>query len=187
MIKISHLLKIVDVYRSAKRLTDASVGSYVFNDGKYIKRLRNGKEITVGRFNYALSWFSKNWPEGVPWPEDIPRPPVSEAQGGDVKQRKRKEKVMNENFVELKKLFDAEVERVAVKTSKIPAHLGGGERLAKAIVFINLLDGCSYEEARKIFRSLGAAFDEISRETFKVRASEVEDAFFNKRERLRMH
>jgi len=76
MIKIFHLLKVVDAYQKATGLADGTLGTYVFNDGKQVKRLRIGKDITVGRFNDALRWFSAHWPDGAVWPDGIARPCV---------------------------------------------------------------------------------------------------------------
>jgi len=82
-----------------------------------------------------------------------------------------------DNFTELKRLFDAEVERMRVKTTKIPAHLGGGRDggLAEAAIFIKLLDGYSYSEAIVIFRKFMNRVDSLNRKTFKINAAEVED------------
>jgi len=82
MVKIFYLLKVIDVYQSATGLADSTISNYVFNDGKLVKRLRSGRDITVGRFNYALRWFSAHWPQGAVWPDDIARPEVeAEKQG----------------------------------------------------------------------------------------------------------
>jgi len=78
MIEISNLLKVIDAYKSATGFTDSTVSTYVFNAGKQVYRLRTGKDITVGRFNFALSWFSSHWPEGVSWPVGVPRPLINE-------------------------------------------------------------------------------------------------------------
>ncbi|RCL03073.1 MAG: hypothetical protein JSC189_000400 [Candidatus Tokpelaia sp. JSC189] len=74
MIKISHLLKIIDVYRSSTGLADSSISTYVFNDGKKIRDLRKGAEISVRRFNNAFHWFSDHWPCDVEWPDEVERP-----------------------------------------------------------------------------------------------------------------
>ncbi|AGF74850.1 hypothetical protein BAnh1_09780 [Bartonella australis AUST/NH1] len=78
MLKIAHLLKIIDAYRIATGLTDSSVSTYVFNSGKRICNLRKGRGIEVKTFNHAFYWFSDHWPEGVQWPSDIPRPSLKE-------------------------------------------------------------------------------------------------------------
>jgi len=45
MIEISHLLKVINSYQAATGLTDSSVSTYVFNDGKKITRLRHGGDL----------------------------------------------------------------------------------------------------------------------------------------------
>lgn len=78
MLSISTLLAIVDAYRAATGLEDKTVSSRVFDDSKKIAQMREGGDITVGRFNAALLWFSQNWPADAIWPEEIERPSIEE-------------------------------------------------------------------------------------------------------------
>lgn len=78
MIEISHLLKVIDAYQAATGLTDSSISTYVFNDGKKVAHLRGGRGIDVRRFNYALHWFSNHWPEKTSWPFGVSRPSKEE-------------------------------------------------------------------------------------------------------------
>jgi len=91
MIKIFHLLKVVDAYQSATGLADSTISNYVFNDGKLVKNLRSGRDITVSRFNDALRWFSAHWPEGTAWPEGITRPVVEGGGGAGASQEREQE------------------------------------------------------------------------------------------------
>ncbi|MEN5297711.1 hypothetical protein ABE530_05070 [Brucella sp. TWI559] len=50
------------------------VSTLVFADGKVLTRISNGGDLTTGRFEAAISWFSDNWPTGVDWPSEIVRP-----------------------------------------------------------------------------------------------------------------
>lgn len=52
----------------------------VFNDGKVLDNLADGKDITIGRFERAMRWFSDNWPDGAEWPADVPRPCATEGE-----------------------------------------------------------------------------------------------------------
>jgi len=79
-----------------------------------------------------------------------------------------------DNFTELKKLFDAECERLKVKTAKVKAHLGGGEHLAPAAAIVKLLDGYTLKECNDILRSSFSIVDRRSK-TFKINAEEIED------------
>jgi hypothetical protein len=36
--------------------------------------LRAGGDITVSRYNAAVTWFADNWPEGAQWPDEVVRP-----------------------------------------------------------------------------------------------------------------
>lgn len=79
MLNITHLITLADIYRKATKVEDKTLSSRVFDDGKKLGAIRAGKEITVGRYNAALEWFSANWPEGAVWPDGVPRPANAEA------------------------------------------------------------------------------------------------------------
>lgn len=79
MIDINHLLKVADAYALACNIEEKTVSNRVFQDGKKLAAVRGGKEITVGRFNTAIEWFSANWPDGVLWPDEVERPDVEMA------------------------------------------------------------------------------------------------------------
>ena len=70
----SPLLQVVDAYAEALGIPDTTISSRVFDDGKKIAALRDGKEITMGRYAKALRWFSENWPENSEWPDAVDRP-----------------------------------------------------------------------------------------------------------------
>ena len=74
MLNITHLITVADTYREASRIEDKTVSFRVFQDSKKLSAIRAGSDITVGRYNAALSWFSANWPDGAEWPEGVPRP-----------------------------------------------------------------------------------------------------------------
>jgi len=84
----------------------------------------------------------------------------------------------NDNFTELKRLFDAECERLKVETDKVKAHLGGGEHLTPAVTLVKLLDGHSLDKTKKIlsssFHIVDRLVDKANREAFKINAVEVE-------------
>lgn len=74
MLQISDLLRVADLYRTAAAVERESTLSYrVFGDNKRLTSIRAGQEITVGRFNNAMTWFAARWPETEPMP-DILRP-----------------------------------------------------------------------------------------------------------------
>jgi len=73
MSAIDQLLRVARAYAEIKAIPLSTVSSRVFDDGKKLKALEDGADISVGRFERALQWFSDNWPEGD-WPSDVPRP-----------------------------------------------------------------------------------------------------------------
>lgn len=80
MIQIAHLLSVADAFQKASPVSDTTLSFRVFKDSKKLGALRAGSDITTGRFNDAMAWFSENWPEQGVWPETIPRPePVAPA------------------------------------------------------------------------------------------------------------
>ena len=74
MLNIKHLITVADEYGRISEIEEKTVSSRVFNDGKKLSAIRSGSDITVGRYNAALAWFSEHWPEGKVWPHGVPRP-----------------------------------------------------------------------------------------------------------------
>ena len=79
MLNTDHLTTLADLYGRALTLEEKTVSSRVFQDSKKLGAIRAGSDITVGRYNAALEWFSANWPEGAVWPDGVPRPANAEA------------------------------------------------------------------------------------------------------------
>lgn len=74
MMNPATILELARRYAEANMLPLATVSSRVFDDGKKLAAIEAGGDITVRRFVSAILWFSENWPEGVEWPLDLPRP-----------------------------------------------------------------------------------------------------------------
>lgn len=64
------LLNLSELYASARGLSISRVSTLVFADGKVLTRIAGGGDITTSRFESAICWFSNNWPDGEPWPEN---------------------------------------------------------------------------------------------------------------------
>lgn len=63
MIDTQTLIQRLDAYKSASRTCeDTTVSHRVFGDTKKLSALRNGGDITVRRFNAAMTWLDQNWP-----------------------------------------------------------------------------------------------------------------------------
>ncbi|WP_105430190.1 hypothetical protein [Neorhizobium sp. T6_25] len=74
MLNIEHLITVADEYGRAAQVEEKTVSSRVFQDSKKLGAIRAGSDITVGRYNAALAWFSTNWPDGAEWPHAVQRP-----------------------------------------------------------------------------------------------------------------
>lgn len=76
---IAPLMAVIDAYEAATGLPDSTVSSRVFDDGRKVGHLREGKTITVDRFAKAMRWFSSNWPAEADWPSGVERPSFEQA------------------------------------------------------------------------------------------------------------
>ena len=72
---IEQLLRVARRYAEIEGIPLSTVSSRALNDGKKLTALEDGADITVGRLEEALRWFSEKWPGGD-WPSDVPRPQV---------------------------------------------------------------------------------------------------------------
>lgn len=79
MIQITHLLSLADAFQVADPVPDTTLSFRIFRDSKKLGALRAGSDITTGRFNDAIVWFSENWPADAAWPVAVPRPAVAGA------------------------------------------------------------------------------------------------------------
>lgn len=76
MILKQHILRVAALYRNHFGLENKTVSFRVFNDSSKLEALIRGADLQTARFETAMRWFSDNWPEGVAWPDDVPRPPA---------------------------------------------------------------------------------------------------------------
>lgn len=70
----SNLLAVGALFASATGLAPSTVGMRVARDARFFDRLNDGKGFTVKTYDSVLCWFSENWPQGIAWPVDVPRP-----------------------------------------------------------------------------------------------------------------
>jgi hypothetical protein len=75
---IEQLLRVARAYGRILDVPLSTVSSRAFNDGKKLSALEGGADITVGRLEDAMRWFSEFWPDGD-WPAEVPRPAPIEA------------------------------------------------------------------------------------------------------------
>lgn len=72
---IGHLLALAEAYRAVARMEESTLGRLSAADGRFFARLRDGKTVTVRKYDDVVTWFSANWPADLDWPKGIERPP----------------------------------------------------------------------------------------------------------------
>lgn len=77
MLQIAHLLALANEFQRVSPVEDKTLSFWVFNDSKKLTGLRGTSDITTGRFNGAVQWFSDHWPDAAVWPKGIVRPKVA--------------------------------------------------------------------------------------------------------------
>lgn len=73
------IMTLCEVYAAERKLTLSTVSTYAAAAGDFYARLKRGHDLTTRRAARVAQWFSDNWPDGVDWPGDIPRPASSGA------------------------------------------------------------------------------------------------------------
>lgn len=67
-----NLLQIADTFIAASDgLRDVTLSYWVFGDSKKLAGLRGEADITLGRFDAAMTWFAAHWPEGLAMPPQL--------------------------------------------------------------------------------------------------------------------
>lgn len=72
---ITQLLRLTNEYRRATGLTESTVSTQLFNDGKKLGAIREGGDLSTRRYEEVLRTLSRRWPEDAVWPQEIDRPP----------------------------------------------------------------------------------------------------------------
>ncbi|WP_245430266.1 hypothetical protein [Rhizobium tropici] len=68
------IIVVADRYAEAAGIGRKRVSTIVLNRGSKLDDIAEGGDLNTGTFEKAMTWFSKNWPDGVGWPDDVPRP-----------------------------------------------------------------------------------------------------------------
>ena len=68
-----HVSEIARLYADARGITLSTLGTYVAADGKFFRRLSEGR-VTIRRAEQILQRLSNIWPDEQTWPTSIPRP-----------------------------------------------------------------------------------------------------------------
>lgn len=79
---VSHLTRLGAVFAVASGRSLATVSNMVSAGWRFFQRLEQSPNAGCTRRTYerVLGCFDANWPEGLAWPADIPRPGASGAQ-----------------------------------------------------------------------------------------------------------
>lgn len=76
----SHLIALAEVYAQARQLELVTVARLAAGDWRFFERISSGEaSFTVRKYDSIVGWFDANWPAGVDWPGDVPRPFVEAA------------------------------------------------------------------------------------------------------------
>jgi hypothetical protein len=68
-----HLLTCAELYAAARKVEIVTVARLAANDWRFFDRL-DDKTFTIRKYDQVMGWFSENWPEGIDWPLNVPRP-----------------------------------------------------------------------------------------------------------------
>lgn len=77
------LIHLIEAYAAARGMSTARASTIALNAGHTYQSLLDGKDITIGRFERAMLWFSQNWPEGASWPDGVERPKPDQSPPSD--------------------------------------------------------------------------------------------------------
>ena len=74
MFTAAQTLKLAQAYSAATGMSLYLVGIAACNNNKLFPRMVKGLGCHTGSLERAGAYFVANWPAGVPWPQDVPRP-----------------------------------------------------------------------------------------------------------------
>lgn len=69
-----HLLNLADAYCAARKIQRATLSTRLFNDGKRLDAIADGRDVLLGNYERAIRYFAANWPDGTAWPVGAPYP-----------------------------------------------------------------------------------------------------------------
>lgn len=82
MVSFEQFLELADIFAKHTGLTESTLSTRLFNDGKRLKMLREGnreRDVGIIKVENAVRHLWENWPRGAAWPRRIPQPvPQSE-------------------------------------------------------------------------------------------------------------
>lgn len=77
---LSHnLTALASAYTSAVNVSLATLSERAAGDWRFFQQVAAGAlNYRIRSYDRAMTWFSANWPAGLEWPADVPRPIASE-------------------------------------------------------------------------------------------------------------
>lgn len=67
-----NLTKCAITYSVHERISMSAVGHRALRDGTFFDRIQRSS-FTVKTYDRVMKWFEQNWPEGLDWPDGVPR------------------------------------------------------------------------------------------------------------------
>lgn len=75
---IEQIQRLATAYAGHTGLKLSTVGAYAAGDGKFFKRLAEGRECYPRTLKKVAAWLDEKWPTDLEWPTGVPRPAPSE-------------------------------------------------------------------------------------------------------------
>lgn len=75
------LLRLARCYCAHFGISLTTAGVRAAGNDKVFTRLASGRTCTVRTLERAGSWFAESWPDGLPWPADVPHRSTDGATG----------------------------------------------------------------------------------------------------------
>ena len=64
-------------YAAARKVSLSTLGRLAAGDWRFFRE--DGSTFTARKYDEVMIWFSEQWPDGLDWPADVPRPAFDEA------------------------------------------------------------------------------------------------------------
>lgn len=78
----SNLSRLIEAYARAKGIAVPTVGRMAAGDWRFFDRLNDDdRTFTIRKYDEVVLNLSSDWPDGVEWPADIPRPDARDRAG----------------------------------------------------------------------------------------------------------
>lgn len=71
------LVDLAQTFADEQGISLSRAGALAASDGKFFRRLSDGRTCTVRLANSVIQWFSDHWPADLPWPDGVDRPSPS--------------------------------------------------------------------------------------------------------------